>query len=153
VDEFVFGEDIYPTLARITGANYYSAPYNRGMMLGGFNVVYDCVGNADTVWDGLRWTVAGGSFVLIGTSLNTMNVDLSPVYIREVDLIGSITFGVERWKGREAHTFELVIDMLQSGELSIDGLITHRFPFDDYRKAVQAASDKSTGAIKVTLVD
>lgn len=152
-DEIVTGENVYLQLAHITGAKYYSAPFNRGMMLGGYNIVYDCVGSADTIWDGLRWTMASGSLVLIGTSLDTIKVDLSPVYIREVDIIGSITFGVERWKGREAHTFELVIDMLQSGELSIDGLITHRFPFDDYRKAVQAASDKSTGAIKVTLVD
>src|SRR6185436_6484697 len=36
----------YADIARLTGARYFSAPMNKGMLLGGFDVIYDCVGTA-----------------------------------------------------------------------------------------------------------
>ncbi len=149
-DEVITGGDLYAEVARVTGAKLYRAPLNRGMLLGGFEVIYDCVGSADTVFDGLRWARAGGAVVLVGISLGKLAVDLNPVWYQEVDLVGSHTFGPENWRGRQAHTFDLVIEMLQEGVLRHDGLITHRFPFEAYREAIRTASDKRTGAIKVT---
>jgi threonine dehydrogenase-like Zn-dependent dehydrogenase len=40
--------------------------------------------------------------------------------------------------------------MFQEGVLTDEGLITHRFPFEDYKKAIATATDKRTGAIKVS---
>ncbi|HJX41710.1 MAG TPA: hypothetical protein VJ345_09625, partial [Anaerolineales bacterium] len=65
--------------------------------------------------------------------------------------LGSQTFGVEDWRGRRAHTFDLVIEMMQEGALRHEGLITHRFPLAQLRRAVAAAQDRRSGAIKVTL--
>lgn len=147
----VSGGDLYAEMAAITGAKHYRAPLNKGMLLGGFDVVYDCVGSGDTLRDALRWTRARGAVVLVGTTFSRVHTDLSPVYYQEVDLIGANTFGMEDWRGRRAHTFDLVIEMLQEGVLTVEGLITHRFPFKDVRKAIAAANDKHSGAIKVTL--
>jgi threonine dehydrogenase-like Zn-dependent dehydrogenase len=150
-DEVVSEPDhLYERMAEITGARHYRFPLNRGMLLGGFDVVYDCVGSAASVTDGLRWARAGGTFVLIGLTFESLRVDLSPVWYQEVDLIGSHTFGVENWKGRRAHTFELVIEMMQEGIWKHDGLITHRFPLAQHRRAVATAADKRSGSIKVT---
>lgn len=149
-DEIISGGDMYQEVARVTGGRLYSAPMNRGMILGGFERIYDCVGSRDTIFDGLRWTRAGGTFVIVGISLGELSIDLNPVWYQEVDLIGSHTFGVETWRGRRAHTFELVTEMFQEGVLTDEGLITHRFPFEAYRKAIATAVDKRTGAIKVT---
>jgi len=57
---------------------------------------------------------------------------------------------MENWRGRRVHTFDLVIEMLQEGALAHEGLITHRFPFEDYRRAISTAADKRSGSIKVT---
>jgi threonine dehydrogenase-like Zn-dependent dehydrogenase len=38
---------------------------------------------------------------------------------------------------------------MQTGCLATDGLITHRFPLEEYRTAIATALDKRTGAIKV----
>jgi threonine dehydrogenase-like Zn-dependent dehydrogenase len=92
---------------------------------------------------------AGCTVVLVGISLNNLKVDLNPVWYQEVDLIGSHTFGVENWRGDRVHTFDLAIEMFQKGELIHEGLITHRFPFDDYRRAIFTAVDKRSGSIKV----
>lgn len=149
-DTVLSGGDLYAEAARITGARHYRAPFHRGMLLGGFDVVYDCVGNGSTVLDGLRWTRAGGTVVLIGIDLTLMKTDLNPVWYQEVDLIGSHTFGTERLGGRLRHTFEEVIDCMRDGRLQEAGLITHRFPLSDYRRAIATALDKRSGAIKVT---
>lgn len=145
------GGDLYEQVARQTGARLYRAPLNRGMLLGGFDVTYDCVGHADTILDSLRWTRAAGTVVLIGIDFSLLRVDLNPVWYQEVGLIGSNTFGAERVNGRRRHTFELVIEHLLAGRLSQSGLITHRFPLAEYRKAIDTAHDKRGGAIKVAL--
>jgi threonine dehydrogenase-like Zn-dependent dehydrogenase len=43
-----------------------------------------------------------------------------------------------------------VIRHFLQGKLTGEGLITHRFHFQDYRRAIATAVDKKTGAIKVT---
>ena len=89
--------------------------------------------------------------MLVGISLQRMKIDMTPIWFQEVDLIGSVTFGMEELDGRRLHTFDLVIEMLQSGVLSEADLITHRLPFAEYHKAIATAVDKRTGSIKVTL--
>jgi threonine dehydrogenase-like Zn-dependent dehydrogenase len=150
-DRIATGEKTYASMAEITGARYYQAPLNRGMLLGGFDVIYDCVGSASSVTDSLRWARARGTVVMVGSSFAPLQVDLSPVYYQEVDLRGALTFGIEDWQGSRVHTFDIVIQMLQKGELTEVGMITHRFPFEAYRDAIRTAQDKRTQSIKVTL--
>jgi threonine dehydrogenase-like Zn-dependent dehydrogenase len=141
--------DLYAELAGVTDARYYRAPMNRGMLLGGFEVVYDCVGKKTTVTDSLRWARADGAVVLVGVNFSAMKVDINPVWYQEVDLIGSHTFGMENWHGRREHTFDLVIRLFQEKVIQYEGLITHRFPFAEYKQAIATAMDKRTGSIKV----
>jgi threonine dehydrogenase-like Zn-dependent dehydrogenase len=151
-DAVLRGGDLYEQVAEQTGARLYRAMMNRGMILGGFDVIYDCVGRADTILDALRWARARGTVVLIGIDLALLRVDLNPIWYQEVDLIGSHTFGAERVDGGTRHTFELVIDHLRAGRLREAGLITHRFPLADYRRAIDTALHKKSGAIKVTFI-
>jgi len=143
--------DIYAKSAQITGAKYYRGQFNRGMLLGGYDILYDCVGDRSTLRDSLRLARAGGAVVLVGISLNPLSLDTTPVWFQEVDLVGAKTFGMEVLNGRTLHTFDLVIEQLRKGALSASGLITHRFPFLQYRRAVATASNKRSGSIKVTL--
>lgn len=144
-------EDVYSEVARRTGGKHYASPLNRGMLMGGFDQVFDCVGSGVTITDGLRWTRALGTLVMVGTPFKPLKVDLSPVWYQEVDLIGTMLFGVERYDGRELRTFDLAVDLIRAGKLRPQELITHRFPFESYRQAIAAALDRSTGAIKVIL--
>jgi threonine dehydrogenase-like Zn-dependent dehydrogenase len=148
-DEVVMGGDLYMQLADITEAKHYLAPMNRGMLLGGFDVVYECVGKKTTVTDSLRWTRAGGTVVLVGVKFSAMKVDLNPVWYQEVDLIGSHTFGMEHWRAESAHTFDMVIRMFKEKSIQHEGLITHRYPFEQYKQAIATTMDKRTGSIKV----
>ena len=150
-DEVIHRERSYEAVARIASAKLYTGEFKNRMILGGFDVVYDCIGSRKTVQDSLRWARAGGTVVLTGVSLKPMHVDLTPVWYQDVDLIGLYAHGNEEWNGSEQSTFDLTADLLLEGKLHPDRLVTHRFPLVRWREAVQIAKNKSSGAIKVVL--
>ena len=148
-DEIVRGEDGYEATARLTGAKLYSGMFSSRMLLGGFDVIYDCVGTSQSLQDCLRWTKAGGAVVLAGVKIKPLKVDLTPVWYQEVDLVGLLGHGMEELDGTLVSTYDLTVDLLQQGKLTVDGLITHRFPLERWREAIRTSQDKGSGAIKV----
>jgi threonine dehydrogenase-like Zn-dependent dehydrogenase len=149
--EVITREDPYISTARITGGKLYTGQFKNRMILGGFDVVYDCVGSDKTLQDSLRWARAGGTVVLAGVNLKPMHVDLTPVWYQDVSLKGLYAHGMEEWNGRRQPTYDLTAELLLKKELLVEGLITHRFPLEDWRTAVRTAKDKRSGAIKVIL--
>jgi threonine dehydrogenase-like Zn-dependent dehydrogenase len=149
-DDIVTSGDVYAEMARLTGGRAYTAALNRGMLMGGFDVVYDCVGSSTSITDALRWTRARGTVVLVGIDLTLLRVDLNPIWYQEVDLIGSKTHATSEWQGTRRHDFEWAIQFQRSGRMRIENLITHRFPLAEYRQAIRTATEKRrTHAIKV----
>ena len=148
-DEVISDGDTYEEIARLTSGHLYGGPLNNKMLLGGYDVIYDIVGTAQTIKDSLRWARAGGTVVVVGISPRLMKTDLSPIWHQEVNLIGSVVHGIEEWHGQRIHGFDLAMQWMQDGILSTDGFITHRFPLKEYKRATATATDKSTGAIKV----
>ncbi len=153
-DHILDGKDDYPSVAKLTGGKYFSAPLNRGIVVGGFDLIYDCVGTPHTLNDSLRWVKAGGKVVIVGNHISPMqNIDLVPVWYHQVDLVGVVANGTERVNGQSRHSFDLVYDFIKSGAYQTDGLITHRYPFRDYKEAIRLAAGHKGGskAIKVIL--
>jgi threonine dehydrogenase-like Zn-dependent dehydrogenase len=150
-DELIVQEDAYAAVARITSGRLYDGAFDNRIILGGFGVVYDCVGTVRTVQDSLRWARAGGTVVLAGISLHRICVDLTPVWHQEVDLIGLYAHGEEVREGYRQPTYDLVLDLLHQGKLTAEGFVTHHFSLDRWQEAVRTALDKGSGAIKVVL--
>lgn len=148
-EEVIAQDEPYMAVARITGAKLYAGLFGNRMLLGGFDVVFDCVGSAKTVHDSLRWARAGGTVVLVGVSLERMRADLSPIWYQEVNFIGSVAHGMEEWEGTRRSTYDLTCELLRQGQLAAAGLITHYFPIERWQEAVRTAKDKRTGSIKV----
>ncbi len=147
--------DSYRHIAKITGAQHYESAIGNHMLLGGYDVVYDTVGNKTTLQDSLRWTKARGTVVLLGVNLHLLQLDLSPIWYQEVDLIGAMAHGKENWPAgseSECSSFELATRLITQKQLHPEQLITHRFSLSSYREALQVAAQKSSsGAIKVVL--
>jgi 2-desacetyl-2-hydroxyethyl bacteriochlorophyllide A dehydrogenase len=142
-DEIIGREDGYRAAARITGSRHFTAPLNKGTLSSGFEVIYDCVGHPDTIEDGLRWARAGGAVVMVGIDLSPMKIDLNPIWHQEVDLIGSKGFGADEWRGERKTTYAWVVQLIREGRFRDDGLITHRFPLREYKRAVATSVSKS----------
>ena len=146
------GREGYAEIARRLGGKFYSAPLNKGLVVGGFDVIYDCVGSGQTMGDALRWTRAGGSVVIVGINLNPVNIDLTLVWYHHINLIGVREHGYSAWNGQTRHDYDWVIDFIRAGRFSTDGLITHRFPFKDYKQAIAVSMSKARERpIKVVL--
>ncbi|NLF02704.1 MAG: zinc-binding dehydrogenase, partial [Anaerolineales bacterium] len=151
-DEVIGREDPYAAVARLTGGHLYKGTFGNRTVVGGFDVVYDCVGSGRTVTDSLRWARAGGTVVLVGANLEPLRrVDLTPVWYQEVDLVGLYAHGSEDWEGQRVSTYDLTARLLLEGCLNPAGLVTQRFPLEAWRIAVRTAADKRSGAIKVLL--
>jgi threonine dehydrogenase-like Zn-dependent dehydrogenase len=141
----------YSAIARISGGKYFSAPLNKGLVIGGFDMIYDCVANPETTNNALRWVRAGGMVVMVGSHMSPMpKVDLTLIWYHDLNLVGTYGRGMNEWKGTRKHTFEWVFDYFDQGKFDTDGLITHRFPLKDYKEAIRvAASKKDYKSLKV----
>lgn len=148
----LYQSDGYRGIARASGGKFFSAPLNKGIVVGGFDIIYDCVGNAITLNDCLRWVRAKGKVVLVGSHLMPMNnLDLVPLWYHQVELVGVVAHGIEHFAGDEKHTYGWVFEFMKSGLYPTDGFITHRFPYRDYRQAI-AVADGHKGAPKAIKV-
>ncbi len=150
----VLGEkDIYRSVARITGGRHLSAPLGNEMVLGGFDIVFDSVGNDRSLTGALRWARSGGAVVLVGVNFAPRKLDYSPVWFQEVDLVGINSHGTERFRNKKVTSFDAAYTLYREGKLDYTGLITHTFPLAEYRKAVSTFFSKSSAhAIKIAVV-
>jgi len=116
---------------------------------GFIDVVYDTVGKQETFEVGTRVLKARGTHVKAGVHGPTWWED-TPLYFKEISLVGSNAFGFEEVEGVRKHGIEHYLDLVSSGRIDLTGMLTHRFELDDWRHAFETiATQDTTGAIKV----
>jgi len=119
---------------------------------GGFPRVYDCVGSRESLDQALRFSTARGSIVLLGCSSRIRKLDLTFLWARELTIRGFLGYGLERWDGRELHTFEVTRELLLRKPLPLDSFVTHVFPLAQYREALKTAMNRGRSeAMKVVM--
>jgi 2-desacetyl-2-hydroxyethyl bacteriochlorophyllide A dehydrogenase len=112
------------------------------------DVVVESVGGAaSTITDAVRVVGRGGRIVVMGTFSKPMPVDLQRLMMKEVALVGSFCYG----SGEREPEFTTAARLTGRWCDDLGAITTHQFPLDDVSSAFRAASDKTTGAIKVTL--
>jgi threonine dehydrogenase-like Zn-dependent dehydrogenase len=150
-------------VARLTEAQHFRRRLGAEMLVGGFDAIYDTIGDAASLESALRWVRGGGAVVLVGARMWPMHLDLTPVWHQEIALIGAVGHGTESWpggagltnwgdNGGRVSTFALAAALIREHRLTPQRLITHRFPLREVRRAVQTARDEAEHrAIKVLL--
>lgn len=135
-------EDLLERAAARTGGRVYTGMGGHRTLVGGFDIVFDCVGTSETLETCLRLARSRGSVMLMGAALKMMNIDLSPVWYNEVNLMGTVSHCTSLWEGETVGDFDLAIRWMLEGRLDTGGFITHRFRLDQYREAIRAAVNK-----------
>ncbi len=116
---------------------------------GGIDVVYDTIGKRETFEVGSRVVRARGTIVKAGVHGPTFWED-TPLYFKEVSLVGSNAFGFEEIDGVRQHGISHYLDLVADGRVDLTGMLTHTFGLDDWRDAfVALATQDQSGAIKV----
>ncbi len=118
-----------------------------GRLSGGADVVVDCVGSGASLAEALAITRPGGRVVLVGMP-GPERIDLTPLWQREVELVGAYAYGTEDVGGARVRTFDLALDLVRNAQLG--RLVSARYPLERFREAIEhAATAGSRGAVKI----
>ncbi len=148
----ISGPDTYRKVAEVTGGRYVRGMFRNEMVIGGFDVIYDTVGNDRSITDALRWARAEGTVVVVGINFMPKRLDYTPIWYQEVTLVGIDCHGQEMFRGTSMTSFDAALTLYREGKLDFSRLITHTLPMDDFRQAVSIFFDKKGHkAIKVAL--
>ncbi|MGH2352379.1 MAG: zinc-dependent alcohol dehydrogenase, partial [Chloroflexota bacterium] len=113
----------------------------------GADVVFETVGGeAPTLGQAVQMARRGGTVCILGIFTGPVTLDLSTAYRKELNVGWSNSYST--WNG--ISEYQIALDLLASGRVSAEPLITHHFPLEQIGEAFAAAADKRTsGAVKV----
>ncbi|MDT5339953.1 MAG: hypothetical protein QOD90_5458 [Mycobacterium sp.] len=106
-------------------------------------VVIDCVARESSVAQAVDLVDKGGAIMIVGVAAGAVPVRLDLIQDRELALIGNLMYV------REDYT--AAIDLLASGVVPIDEIITARFGFEQSAQAFTASADPENVKVVVTV--
>ncbi len=119
------------------------------MLNGGVDIIYDTVTAPGTLEIGVRVTRARGRIVCLGVEI-PRRFEWTPLYFKELSIVGSNAFAIERLDGKRMHAMEWYFELVQRHGVNVTPIITHRFRLEDYRQAFLACYDQGVSrAVKV----
>ncbi|MDD4092925.1 MAG: zinc-binding dehydrogenase, partial [Smithellaceae bacterium] len=150
-DEVITGrEDPYRRIAKQTGAKYFEGYFGNQILLGGYDVIYDSIGNDGSLNNALRWAKSRGTIVIVGVNFKPGKIDYSPMWHQELHVTGINCHILQ--EGSLPSSFDIAAQLIADKRLPVSRLITHRFPMDRWRDAVKTFLSKGDrGAIKIVL--
>lgn len=147
------GEGLYDKISDLTDGSLFKPAIGKRVLFGnkGPDVIFDSIGSGRTIDDALHLVRTNGTIVIVGMAFKGMkNIEWALQIYKELDILGSMMHGREVHAGTEIDTFELAVDFLTEYGDRFRGLVTHRFPIEQYKEAFKVASKKGKyDAIKV----
>jgi threonine dehydrogenase-like Zn-dependent dehydrogenase len=118
------------------------------MLNGGVDAIYDSVGSPETLEVAMRVLRPRGRVVVTGVE-PPRRFEWTPLYFKELSVVGSNAFGDETLRGRRQHAMRCYFDLAREG-VDATPILTHRFPLRAWREAFLACLDQDrSGAVKV----
>jgi threonine dehydrogenase-like Zn-dependent dehydrogenase len=147
-DEVVVPQHAAKAVRRVSSAVKLTPQRGQDFLMGGADVAIGCVGSRGGLDLALRTVRAGGRVVLSG--IPGAGVDLTPLWFRELELVGAYTSGTETLPdGTRTPTFDLAVRT--AGSLPVlERLVGARYPLERWREAIDhAMSAGKLGTFKV----
>ncbi len=112
------------------------------------DVVIETVGGAaDTLPEALQLVRPGGTIAVLGLFANTAALDVFSLVVREVRVVGSLTYGRAGLRA----DFDIALQLLAAQPERFRQLITHAVPLREVARGFAIAADKRSGSIKVAV--
>jgi threonine dehydrogenase-like Zn-dependent dehydrogenase len=134
--------DHFQAVAEATGGKLYKPVLGKKVLVGGADIVYECVGSESSIDDALRFTHSGGTVVLVGLAAIPKRVDWTPIWLNELTVKGSYWCGTETFQGQRVRTMQLALRWMAESKLDLSPMVTHRFGLDDYKTALAVTANK-----------
>jgi threonine dehydrogenase-like Zn-dependent dehydrogenase len=133
--------EIIETIAGTVGAPVLRPLKGKPWLLRGVDVIYDTIGSPESFEIGVRVARPKATIVVTGVD-KPARFEWTPLYFKEIALVGSNAFGVENFEGAPLHAMEIYLHLLTQKRLDTARLITHRFPLDQYQDAFVVGRQK-----------
>ncbi len=116
----------------------------------GADLAVESVGGhqTDTFHEAIKATRNQGTMVYLGGIKIPMEIDLFDPLLREIKIISSNCYGIING----VHDYQIAITLLGSGAYPYREAVKHRYNLEQIAPAFKTAFDKTTGAIKVHIV-
>jgi threonine dehydrogenase-like Zn-dependent dehydrogenase len=144
--------EVVESVAEMTGARVHRPGRVLPWLLRGVDAIYDTVGSAETLEVGVRVATSRAPIVITGVGVPS-RFEWTPLYFKEVRLLGSNAFGVEEVGGVRQHAMEHFLRLVDQGKLALSSLITHRFRLEQYQEAFLMMHDKARHRIVKAVID
>lgn len=138
-------------LADATGTRLLKPIIGAPIGVGGVDHTFLCITGRRGMTDAMRVTREGGSITVLGNVTSLNGVDWTPLWIKELAIRGSLTYGRHGHGSASRDAFREAAELIATRRVDARGLVTHTFPLRDYRKALAVAADKSSESVKVAL--
>lgn len=107
------------------------------------DLILECVGVQETITQAVENARKGTTIVVVGVFGKKPVVDLGLVQDRELSLVGTLMY--------QKRDYERAIELVASGKLCLDKMVTHHFPFEKYLKAYETIEEAKGNIMKVMI--
>ncbi len=116
----------------------------------GVDAVYEGVGGrTNVINEAIKMCRVGGRVIMTGIFDGERPVDLLKMLFDEIHILSSNSYSTTGM----IRDYQIAVDLLSSGRVSHDSLITHRFPISQWRDAISTAFDKrGTGCLRAVML-
>jgi L-iditol 2-dehydrogenase len=109
----------------------------------GLDIVFECCGQQDALDQAFDILKPGGRLVIIGTARqDRISFDVDKFKRKELSI---------RYIRRQNHCVQAAIDLIASGQVSVDFMITHRFKLEHTQDAFDMVAGYRDGVIKAII--
>jgi L-iditol 2-dehydrogenase len=109
----------------------------------GMEIVYETAGSVPTTQQTIELAARGGRIVWVGLAgQDTFPMPVVAAIDKEADIMGIF---------RYANVYPYAIQLVSTGRINIDPLVTHRFGLAQVTEALDVAHERRDGAVKVII--
>ncbi|MGC8828985.1 MAG: zinc-dependent alcohol dehydrogenase [Verrucomicrobiia bacterium] len=110
----------------------------KPVVVGGYEVVMDCVGSDRSIDDSLRLTAANGSVALVGMPAIPKGVDWTAVWYKNLTVRGTYAYGYEKLPGSERKkTIQIALELLAKYPDRFKPIVSGIYPLERYKDALR----------------
>jgi len=149
--DHVAGGGILEAAEQVAAARPYKSIIGGRVLQGGFDRVYDTVGNSSTFQQGLVAMAFGGTYSMVGIS-NKIAFDPTPLWLKLQSVKAAFAYGYNTIDGKSRHAFEIALELLKDGKVQVEDMLTHTFPIERYQDMIEVNLNKGKNrAIKTAV--
>ena len=115
---------------------------------GHIDMIYDSVARPETLEVGVRVLAEKGTLVYTGVAVPG-RWESTPVYFKELTIVGSNAFAMEEFEGRRRHAIDHYLSLVLDHRIDLAAMVTHRYALEEWWDALKTlARPEVSGVLK-----